>query len=201
MKLILLVLILLVPALHADESILLQRIIALENHVTELEARLAPVLEKERIKKVVAEQKSLARERMLIDAEILTRHDLNLIEKAYHTVNEDIHSEPAQRALAFLIEKYPQANRTGCAILTRAQSISGSEQRSLLQHAIEKYSTCYYADGTQVGPYAQLYLAMLHIKEGHPKEANPLFASLRASHPNAIDHKGQLLSSHIDEIK
>lgn len=112
----------------ADESVLLQRIVALEKRIAELEEQLAPVLEAERMKTIVAGQKVLARERMRADAEVYSRTDLRSVEKLYQTANSDWKSEEAQKSLKLLIEKYPEANRTGCAVLYLGQMTKGSEQ-------------------------------------------------------------------------
>lgn len=185
----------------ANEGALLQRIIELEKRVVELEARLAPVLEQERVKGVVKRQAEIARERALMDAEFHSRDDLNLIEKAYLTANKDWKSEEAGNAVAFLIAHYPRANRTGCAVLTRAQSLQGDEQLKLLKQSIEEFGGCYYSNGVQVGPYARLYLAMRHMKNGDEKTATKLFKELRDNYSNAIDHKGQLLTSHFEGME
>jgi TolA-binding protein len=185
----------------ADEGILLQRIVALEQHVEELEAKLAPVLEQERIKDVVKQQQTLARERIMMDAEIHQRHDLNIIEKLYQTANQDWKSEDARKAVALLTERYPRANRTGCAVLTLAQSTAGNEQLELLNKAIGPFGNSRYANGVQVAPYARLYLAMRHKKEGKDKEAAKLFEEIRTTYPNAIDHKGKLLTTHLEGME
>lgn len=186
---------------HADESLLLQRIIALEKHIAELEEKLAPVLEQERIKDVVKKQKILAHNRMIMDAETHPRHDLNIIEKLYQTANQDWNSEDAKKAVALLQERYPRANRTGCATLTLAQSSDGDEQLKLLQQSIDQYADCYYGNGVQVGPYARLYLAMRYKTDNKDKKANKLFTEIRTRFPNAVDHKGNLLSSHLERMK
>ena len=201
MKRFLPLLLICVTTAHADEDILMQRIVALENRVAELEEKLAPVLEEERIKGIVVQQKALARERMLIDAEFLSRLDLNLIEKVYHTANQDWKSDKAKQAVALLTVKFPRANRTGCAVLNRAQSAKGDEQLALLNQAIEKYATCYFLNGVQVGPYARLYLGMRYKKEEKNDEAAKQFKILRTTYPNAIDYKGQLLTAHLDGLE
>lgn len=200
MKKRVMILLLLPLTVRADESVLLQRIVALEKRVAELEERLAPVLEQERIKKVAEQQRGLARERMLLDAEFMSRHDLTLAEKAYQMVSRDPNSEEAEKAFKLLVENYPRANRTGCAVLARAQAISGSEQLDLLQAAIEQYSSCYYQNGVNVGAYARLYLGMRDLKDGRKSEAEKLFDEVRTLFPDAIDHKGQLLTAHIDGL-
>ena len=185
----------------ADEDILLQRIVALETRVAELEEKLAPVLEEERVKRIVVQQKNRAHERALLDAEFLSRLDLNLVEKAYHTANQNWKSDEAKNAVVFLVEKFPQANRTGCAVLSRAQSTEGDEQLALLKQAIEHHGNCYFLNGVQVGPYARLYLGMRHTKEEKTDEAAEQFEILRTTHPNAIDHKGQLLTTHLGGLE
>jgi len=188
-------------AVHADEGILLQRIVALEKHVAELEARLAPVLELERIKKVVKQQQARAHERIMMDAEFHPRHDLNIIEKLYQTANQDWKAEDASKAVTLLTERYPRANRTGCAVLTLAQSTEGNEQLGYLKQAIEKYGNCYYSNGVQVGAYARLYLAMRHKRDGQNKDAAKLFEEIRTRYPDAVDHKGQLLTAHLEGME
>ncbi len=201
MKSVLIALVLLPLAPRADEGILSQRIIALEKRVAELEKKLAPVLEEERVKQIAEARKRRARERMLLDAEHLSRLDLNLIEKAYQTANRDWKAEEAKKALALLTEKYPAANRTGCAVLAMAQASEGDEQIKLLRDAIEKHGGCYYLNGVNVGAYARLYLGMRYKRDGKDAEANKLFAELRADFPDAVDHTGQLLTAHLTGIE
>ncbi|QBG48666.1 tetratricopeptide repeat protein [Verrucomicrobia bacterium S94] len=192
---------LLTVSVYADESILLQRIVALEKRVAELEEKLAPVLEEERVKAIAEEQKALARERMLLDAEYLKRIDLNLIEKAYQTGSKDWTTEEAARAFKLLIEKYPQANRTGCAVLSMAQTKSGNEQIELLEKAINEHGTCYFLNGVNVGAYARLYLGMRYLKDGKKEKAAQLFEELKNHFPDAIDHKGQPLTTHLEGLR
>ncbi|VGO17147.1 hypothetical protein PDESU_05742 [Pontiella desulfatans] len=188
-------------AVHADEGVLLQRIVALEKRVAELEARLAPVLEEERVKEVAARQKELARTRMMMDGEYLSRNDLNLIEKGYHAANQDWKTEEAKKTVAVLTEKYPRANRTGCAVLALAQASEGDAQIKLLEQAIETHNMCFYANGVQVGAYARLYLGMRLKHDGKDGEAKRLFEELRTAYPDAIDHTGQLLTSHLEGLE
>ncbi len=185
----------------ADEGILLQRIVALEKRIAELEIKLAPVLEEERIKEVVRQQQALAHERIIMDAEIHQRHDLQLIEKLYQTANEDWKGENATKAVELLTARYPRANRTGVATLTLAQSSEGTVQMELLKKAIGPFGNCYYSNGVQVGPYARLYLAMRYKKDGKNKEAAEIFEEIRTNHPDAIDHQGQLLTTHLEGME
>ena len=185
----------------ADERILQQRIVALEKRMAELEQKLAPVLAEERVKGIVAGQKALARERMMVDAEIYARPDLRIVEKLYQTANSDWKSEEAQKSLKLLVEKYPLANRTGCAVLYLGQMTKDSEQLDYLEQAIEKHGGCYYGNGVNVGAYARLYLGMRYKKEGKEKDAAQLFEDILTNYPNAIDHKGKLLTAHLEGLK
>jgi hypothetical protein len=201
MKKALLVIFAFTATLHADESVLLQRIIALEKRVAELETKLAPVLEVERVKAVAADQKAMAHERMLLDAEFLTRTDLNLIERAYQTANQDWKGEEAKKAVALLSARFPTANRTGCAVLALAQASEGDEQIKLLKRAIEKHNGCFYINGVQVGAYARLYLGMRYKKDGNDEAAEKLFEEIKTDFQDAIDHEGQLLSAHLEGLE
>ncbi|MEI6891035.1 MAG: tetratricopeptide repeat protein [Pontiella sp.] len=189
------------PSAQADESILLQRIVALEKRLAELEGKLAPVLEEERVKSIVAAQKARARERMMIDPEFYSRLDLRLIEKLYQTINNNWESEDAQKSLQLLTQKYPRANQTGCAVLYLGQMTKDSEQLNSLHQAIEQYGSSYYSNGVNVGAYARLYLGMRYQNEGKEKEARKLFDDILTHFPDAIDHKGKLLSSHIKGLE
>ncbi|MDF7806474.1 tetratricopeptide repeat protein [Pontiellaceae bacterium B12219] len=200
MKKIFLICSLLALSANADESILLQRIVALETRLAELEQKLAPVLEEERVKEIVKQQKALARERMMLDAEFLSRSDLRNIEKLYQTANADWKSEEAKKSLELLIANYPKANRTGCAVLYLGQMTKGAEQLKYLNSAIENYGDCYYGNGVNVGAYARLYLAMRYNKEGKTEAAEKLFEQIRTSYPDAVDHKGQLLTTHLEDL-
>jgi len=201
MKRIVAVLLTLSSTLYADDSVLLQRVIELETRVAELEAKLAPVLEQERVKEVAVQQKALARERILMDAEFLSRPELNAIEKAYQIANRDWKNEEAKKAVIFLTTKFPHANRTGCAVLSYAQANPDQEQIRYLKEAMGKYSGCFYSNGVRVGAYARLYLGLRYKRENKDAEAEKLFEELRTQFPDAIDHKGQLLTSYIKGLE
>ncbi|WP_372798819.1 tol-pal system YbgF family protein [Pontiella sp.] len=190
-------LLLLAVSAGADEDILMQRIIALEKRVAQLENQLKPVLDEERIKKVAEEQKLLARDRMMLDGEYLSRFDLNLIEKAYQTGSRDWTTEEAAKAFKLLTEKYPKANRTGCAVLGMAQAKNGREQIELLEKAIAQHGGCFYASGVNVGAYARLYLGLRYYRDDKKEQAAKWFEDLKTNFPEAIDHKGQLLTAHL----
>jgi hypothetical protein len=108
--------------------------------------------------------KERVRERFEQDRQTYTPEQLKEIEALYQTANKQWQSPEAKSALKVLIEKYPKANRTGCAILYLGQMTSGQEQENYLKKAIEKYGNCFYGNGVQVGAYARLYLADYYLK-------------------------------------
>jgi hypothetical protein len=58
-----------------------------------------------------------------------------------------------------MIKKYPDINRTGCAMLYVAQKSQGDARTEYLQSCIEKFNDCFYADDVHVGVYARFLLA------------------------------------------
>ena len=97
-----------------------------------------------------------------------------------------------------MIQKYPDINRTGCAVLYLAQMSQGDERAQYLQECIDKYNDCFYGDGSQVGAYARFLQAQDYKSQGDTEKAKALFDELKSKYPDAIDHRGDLL---IDSIK
>jgi hypothetical protein len=77
-----------------------------------------------------------------------------------------------------MIKKYPDINRTGCAMLYVAQKSHGDERARYLQDCIEKFGECMYGDGVQVGAYARFLLAEDYKIKG---EDNPVQAVRRST--------------------
>jgi len=170
-----------------------ERVSALEKKVAELDAQTAPVREKAKIEVNRQRLAQLARERMQKDATSFTRDQLREIEKLYQVANKNWRSEEATRSLLQLISKYDNANRTGCAVLYLGRMTEGPDQEKYLKMAIDKFSDCFYGDGTQVGPYARFCLAMIYKQQGKTAEADALFKELREKYPDAIEHSGHKL--------
>jgi hypothetical protein len=189
-----------VLAVGADDSALLQRIVALEKRVKALEAQLEPVLEEERVKQLVALHQQKARDRMMRDAEYYSRGVLREIEARYSAAKADWKSEACIAGLKALVEAYPNANRSGCAVLNLGQMTEGAEQERYLMLAIERFHGCYFSDGVQVGPYARLYLGMRYLRDGQEKKAAALFESIRNEYPDAVGHDGKLLLSQLEGL-
>ena len=183
---------------HADPE-LEQRVAALEKEVTELKTALAPVMEKAKTEQIVAEQRTKARKRMRKDSDIYSGNELKEIESLYQIANKQWRTEEGKDSLKVLIEKYDNANRTGCALLYLGQMSQGEEREKYLSQAIEDFSDCYYGDGVQVGAYARYHLAYHYRKARDETKAAELFEELEELYPNAINHKGQLLSAVIEK--
>ncbi|MDD2600238.1 MAG: tetratricopeptide repeat protein [Kiritimatiellae bacterium] len=127
------------------------------------------------------------------DKKTYSDEQLREIEKLYQSANKNLKSPEAKEALKSLIEKYPKANRTGCAVQYMGQMSSGEEKETYLKLAIKDFGDCYYGSGVQVGAYARLYLAYYYKEIGKEKEAKTLFDEIKNDFPDAVNHKGKLL--------
>ena len=127
------------------------------------------------------------------DRTTYTQQERNEIESLYQVANKQWNSPEAQASLKKLIDKYPKANRTGCAFLYLGQMASGEEGEKYLRKAIDNFSDCWYGDGVQVGAYARLYLANYYQDHGKNAEASALYNEIRKDYPDSIDHNGHLL--------
>ncbi len=140
-----------------------------------------------------ADLKSGMRRKHEEDKKTYSDAQLREIETLYQSANRDLRSPEAKEALKSLIEKYPKANRTGCAVQYMGQMSSGEEKETYLKLAIKDFGDCYYGSGVQVGAYARLYLAYYYKETGKEKEAKALFDEIRKTFPDAVNHKGKLL--------
>lgn len=123
----------------------------------------------------------------------VTFREIERIYQAYASSNEVETVE-----LETLMEKYPDANRTGCAVMYAGQraKLDGEKWFRL---AIKKSSDCYYGDGVCVGAYARYCLACLCEQSGKSEEAKKLIAEIKSLYPDAVTHRGQLLAEIIKD--
>jgi hypothetical protein len=142
-----------------------------------------------------------ARERMRQDAHKYSKEQLAECENLYQVANKNWRTPEAATALKVMIEKYPDVNRTGCAALYLAQYARGEEQVARLKEVIEKYSDCWYGDGSQVGALARLFLAGTYLQSGKKDQAQPLLDELQKDYPDAITHRGVLISNAVKQLK
>ena len=185
-------------AVHANPN-LEKRVAELEKEVAELKEALAPVMAEAKTKEIVSQQRAQAKQRMRKDTKIYSKDELREIESLYQVANKQWRTQEGKDSLKQLIEKYDKANRTGCALLYLGQMSKGEEREEYLKEAIEDFSDCFYGDGVQVGAYARYYLAYHYEESGEQDKAEQLFVELEKQYPNAIDHKGKLLSDLIQK--
>ena len=173
-----------------------EKVDRLEKRLDTLEQRLKPVLDQEMQRQQVLKLRNQARIRARQDLKNYKPEELEQIENLYRswsTKNGD-----DQKAVALTLqEKYPKANRTGCAMLYLAQNSFGEPQIELLKQVIRDYSDCYYFDGVQVGAYARFILGSLQEESGHHTEAAACFDELTKLYPDAIGHNGKPLSADL----
>jgi TolA-binding protein len=131
------------------------------------------------------------------DKKTYSDEQLREIETLYQSANKDLKSSEAREALKNLIEKFPKANRTGCAVQYMGQMSTGEEKEKYLKLAIKDFGDCYYGNGVQVGAYARLYLGYYYKEKGMEKEAKALFDEIRKNYPDAVNHKGKRLVDNL----
>ena len=128
-----------------------------------------------------------------------TPAQLNNAEQLYQVANQKWGTPEAKESLQTMIQKFPDINRTGCAVLYLAQMSQGDERAQHLQDCIDKYNDCFYGDGVQVGAYARFLLAKDYKSQGDTSKAKALFNEIKANYAGAIDHNANLLVDILPE--
>jgi len=159
---------------------------ALEKRISEMENSLQPV-ERQRAYRVKFDQRSD------LDRKKYTDEQLTEAEKMYQVANSKWGSPEAIESLKKMVEKFPDLNRTGCALLYLAQTTTGPESEKYFKDCIEKYNDCYYGDGVQVGAYARFCLADYYGKTKENEKAEALYKEIKDDYSDSIDHNGQFL--------
>jgi hypothetical protein len=142
-----------------------------------------------------------AQQRMRADLSRYSREQFQEIERIYQTANGNLRGPDARAALLTLIEKYPGANRTGCAILYLAQISQGEERERLLKLAISDHGDAMYGDGAQVGPFARAQLAAMYAQSDRMADAKALAEDIATNFPAAVDHSGAPLVNMLRRMK
>ena len=141
-----------------------------------------------------ADRRAQVQQRFELDRTFYSPEQLQEVERLYQVANKQWNSPEAQASLKQLVEKYPKANRTGCALLYLGQMSSGDEKETYLKQAVADFGDCFYGDGVQVGTYARFHLAHAYRQAGRAREAAALFEEIRTGFPGAIDHRGRPLA-------
>jgi len=174
-----------------------ERVRQLEARVRNLEEAVAPVKEETEAKSGAQKLRARFEARIDQDAKTYTREQRHEIETLYQVANRQWRSAEAQQSLRTLVTKYDSANRTGCAVLYLGQMSEGDNAENYLKQAVADFDDCWYGDGVQVGAYARFLLACRYDQSGRKDEAAKLFRELLDKYPDAIDHRGNLLSERI----
>lgn len=170
-----------------------ERVAQLEKQVQEMSQILEPLKAQqaaENRRKAFREKfdKKMAQDRARYSAE-----QLRDAEQLYQVANQKWGSAEASESLQLMIKKYPDINRTGCAILYVAQHSEGDGRVKYLEQCIEKHNDCFYGDGVQVGAYARFLLAENYSNRSEQEKAAALRNEIKTKYPDAIDHGGKLL--------
>jgi hypothetical protein len=175
-----------------------QRVAQLEKQVQEISQVLEPL----KAQQAAESRRKAFREKfdkkMAQDRANYTPQQLREAEQLYQVANQKWGSAEATESLQTMIKKYPDINRTGCAVLYVAQNSQGDERARYLQDCIEKFNDCFYGDGVQVGAYARFLLAGDYMSRGAEEKAAVLYSELKTRYSDALDHSGALL---VDSIK
>jgi Tetratricopeptide repeat len=99
-----------------------------------------------------------------------------------------------------VIEKWPDANRAGCAAMYLGQMMQGDDQQKYLKLGMDKYANTFYGDGVQVGAYARYTLGMVDKEQGNMDEARKVFDEMIKKYPDAIDHHGDSLAKAVEDV-
>jgi tetratricopeptide (TPR) repeat protein len=134
-----------------------------------------------------------ARARMRQDSTRYSAEQIQEAESLYQTANKNWRSPEAKAALEKLVAKFPDLDRTGCAVLYLGQTSDGPEKEQLLKDAVEKHSDCFYGNGVQVGAFGRYLLGIYYKERGDADKATALFEEIRKDFPNSIDHRGRPL--------
>ncbi len=173
-----------------------EKVDRLEKRLDTLEQKLKPLIDQEMQRQQVLKLRNQARLRGREDLKNYKPEELEQIEKLYQSWGAKNGDD--QKAVALTLEqKFPKANRTGCAMLYLAQISSGEPQIELLKQVIRDYSDCWYFDGVQVGAYARFILGSLLEKNDRHAEAVACFDELIRLYPDAIGHNGKPLSADL----
>jgi hypothetical protein len=182
----------------ADESAeLRQRVKRLEQQVQQLEQDMKPVRAQQAAHDRQAALRKKLNQRLAQDQKKHSPEQLRDAEQLYQVANQKWGSPEANESLQAMVKKYPDINRTGCAMLYLAKKSEGDERAKYLQDCIEKYNDCFYGDGVQVGAFARLLLAQDYKSKGDEEKAAAFYAELKAKYADAVDHRGGLLLDSI----
>ncbi len=173
------------------------KVAVLEKRMSEMEGllpQMKPQLEQQGRQRAYRERFDRRRE---LDGKKYTQEQLIQAETMYVAAQRKAASPECVEILKQMLEKFPEANRTGCGFLDLAVHTTGPESEKYLRDCIQKYNDCYYGDGVQVGAFARFWLANYYSETKENKKAEALYKEIKDSYADSIDHQGQFLIERI----
>ena len=169
----------------------------LEHKVQGLEERIAR-MESRSVSDEAKKMRRVAKQHGELERKTFKAEDIAKAEELYDKASKNLWDTGAKKLLASVVRLYPQLNRAGCAQLYLAQQDTAQNKELLLKDCMRRFDSCFYFDGTQVGPLAMFQLATWYQQTGRKQEAHKLFRRLRRESPEAVGHDGEPLVSKIE---
>lgn len=160
------------------------RIKELEKRVADLEQQLKA---KSRLEALRERAIQRAHERARAEERRFSAEQLREIERLYQEAKRADTGEGLARGFQPLLDRFPSANRTGCAILLMARVTQGEAREALLKRAIREHGDACFLDGTNVGGVARLMLAQDAGAAGRADEARRLRDEIAKGFSNELD--------------
>lgn len=161
-----------------------ERVAELERRVAELEGQLR---RKSRLEKLLENAKLRAHQREQADSRLFNADQLREIERLYQDAKRQNDTAGMEAGFQSLFERFPKANRSGCALILLARLKQGAEREALLHRAMAEHSDAYFLDATSVGGVARLMLAQDAIAAGRETEAQRWRAEIDANFAEELD--------------
>lgn len=170
----------------------------LTQHIMQLEKQLGPVIARQSMENRQNALHEKFAKRFAQDQQKYSQDQLREAEQLYQVANQKWGTPEAISSLQAMISKYPDLDRTGCAVLYLADLSKGADRARYLQDCVVKYNDCFYGDGVQVGAYARFLLAQDYKNNGDTGKAAALLREIKSNYPDAVDHRGNLLVDNLN---
>ena len=180
-----------------DLATLNERVAKLEKQVADMSRMLGPFQAQQAVDARRTALREKFNSRNADDRKKYTPDQLAEAEQLYQVANQKWGTPEAAASLQAMIKKFPDINRTGCAVLYVAQMSKGEERAQHLRDCVEKFGNCMYGDGVQVGTYARYLLMFDSRGSGDTEKADSLANELKTAFPEAVDHGGNLLVENL----
>ena len=160
------------------------RIKDLEKRVADLEQQIKA---KSRLELLRERAVGRAHERVRAEEQRFSAEQLREIERLYQEAKKAGTGEELVREFQPLLDRFPSANRTGCAVLLMARVSQGEARKALLTRAIQHHGDACFLDGTNVGGVARLMLAQDAEAAGRTADALRWKDEIEKSFPHELD--------------